>query len=508
MTPSLQTHDTLPQPDMALGHGRFKSAPWKTALLATATILVFGLAFRCDALLLAILVLWSSALCFLCAKFDRHGFFVLFLCAFFVFLVGAQTMKEFFGTQMYFDYDDRTYAHLNISVLLSLACLLVGYGTVFALKKRHSLSVPALQPPPPAEKNEWFKRITKISFFALSIPWFLLLAEQSLTAQKGAYVDYYSFTSRLPSFVTTLAFMCPFSFCAFLGAFPTKREARLPMLLVLAYAFTSLLIGRRMYFVTNILLLLGYALCRNFDKSEREIWISKKQIVALLCVIPVLLVFLYSYRYIRYGQQVAASGFWEALLGFFAQQGYSANLIPLGKLFEAQLPDELYSFFDSVRLWRLSPLTQILTGQDFQSYYTGSRAHLAIYSGSYARAISYLCMHQAYMAGYGTGSCYVAELYHDFGYAGICLGNCFLGALFAWFVAPLRERWLRNAIGLSMFQRFLMLPRYNFDNVYYFLYSPSFWLYIGLVYVLVAYMVSRGTHRRSTPLPSRSSPLP
>lgn len=315
MDSSVQAHDTLPR---------------VAALLATATILLFGLAFRCDALLLAILVLWSSSMCFLGAKFGRHGFFVLFLCAFCVFLVGAQTMKEFFGIRMYMDYNNRTYDHLNFSVLLSLVCLLVGYGSMFSLKERWSFPAPAIQATPRTEKNEWVKYIAKISFFVLCIPWFLLLAEQSLTAQKGAYVDYYSFTSRFPSFVTTLAFMCPFSFCTFLGTFPSKREARLPMALVLTYAFASLLIGRRMYFVSYILLLLGYALYRNSDKSEKEIWLSKKQIAALLCLIPVLLVFLYSYRYIRYGKQVAASGFWEALLGFFAQQGYSANLIPLG----------------------------------------------------------------------------------------------------------------------------------------------------------------------------------
>lgn len=493
MKPSLQARDALPR---------------MAALIASATILLFGLAFRCDCLLLAILVLWASSMCFLCAKLDRHGFFALFLCAFFVFLVGAQTMKEFFGIRMYWDYDGPTYAHLNFSVLLSLACLLVGYGTVYFQKMRWSLPATAIQAPPRAEKNEWVKYISKISFFVLCIPWFLLLAEQSLTAQKGSYVDYYSFTSRFPAFVTTLAFMCPFSFCTFLGTFPSKREARLPMALVVVYAFASLLIGRRMYFVSYILLLLGYALYRNSDKSEKEVWLSKKQIAALLCLIPLLLVFLYSYRYIRYGKQVAASGFWEALLGFFAQQGYSANLIPLGKLFETQLPDDLYSFFDTVRLWRLSPIPQILTGQDFLPYYTGSRAHLAIYSGSYARIISLLCMPQAYMAGYGTGSCYVAELYHDFGYPGICIGNCFLGALFAWFVAPARERWLRNAIGLAMFPRFLMLPRYNFDNVCYFLLSPSFWLYIGLISVLVDEMLALGTTRQSTSPPSRNLPLP
>ena len=434
-----------------------------------------------------------------CLKnYHDNIFFMFFLVAFFVFLMGGQVTHEFFGIALSDTYTKSEYNYLNFAVFLSLS----GLGTGFLLSK---LGTGSGTPKPPKEEktvpislikeNGIFENVTLWSFYALVIPWFLMLIEQGMVVQGGSYLDYYSYRSRLPRAIYYLSNMCPYALCFFLAAMPAKKKARIPMLLVLIYAAMSLFIGRRMFFVVYILLILSYCIFRNIKAKDRkeEVWLTRRQIVLMILLLPVLLVFLYSYRYFRYGKQSDADNFFEAFLGFFAQQGYTANLIPLEHRYHSMLPNDFFSFYDTIKAVRQSFFVKNIMGLDFTYYYSGSREFMAQHSGSFARAISLKVMGGKYLYGYGTGSCYIAELLHDFSFWGVAIGNLIYGFFIGKLMTLKRTgAALGNGVALTMYMRLLMTPRYNFDYPFATILTGGFWLYLAALFIvcLVARAIS------------------
>ncbi len=59
--------------------------------------------------------------------------------------------------------------------------------------------------------------------------------------------------------------------------------------------------------------------------------------------------------------------------------------------------------------------------------YNGNSIENALYGHSLAHRLSYLEYGDYYLQGHGVGSCYIAELYHDFGVIGVMAGNYIYG---------------------------------------------------------------------------------
>ena len=242
----------------------------------------------------------------------------------------------------------------------------------------------------------------------------------------------------------------------------------------------TLLVGRRIIFIANALLFLGYLILRN---SENESWINRKALVFIVFIMPLSIVGLYAMKYVRYGYDVEADSLLSAFLGFFRQQGFTANLIMLGKRYEENLTSDCYSLYDIIRFFRINHITRYLLRLDYIGRYTGSRENLALESGSFARIISYTVVRARYLFGYGMGSCYIAELYHDLGYAGIVIGSLIYG-FFLRTVSCLGNSAIKNMIYLKMFHNFLMAPRYCYDYPFFLVFSISLWIYIAVVFLL------------------------
>ena len=471
---------------------KLKISVVKFAIMSLLVVLITvgGIVKECNTWLVLTLTLFTIMVCVLSNDFASHIFFILFLSAFFVFLVGGQMVQDYFDIPMSHTYSESDYNYLNFAVFISLFLLMIGY--IVGRSRKHGNESRSWKIEKSLEKNsDVIKWLAKISFFILMVPWFIILAEQCIVVQSSGYLDLYTFESVFPSTFQDVADMCPFALCLFLATFPSKVEAKWPIRIVIAYAVISLLIGRRLYFVLYLLLLVGYCLMRTYSRYDDEIWVSRKQIILGVILLPFVIIFLYAYKYLRFGNEVEAQTFLSAFGSFFSQQGYSANLIPLGRINDSKLGNDLYSFYSTIRFLRLNPITRYVIGLNFIDYYRGSREHLALYSGSYARMISLLTMRVAYLAGYGTGSCYVAELYHDFGYPGIVLGNFFYGFILGRVVRMNKNHIFTNMLALIIFRNLLMAPRYNFDNPFSFLLKIYFWFY-----VIIIYFVSKQIRKR------------
>lgn len=439
---------------------------------------IVAILLQCDFWLYSSISVFVTIICVFSIDFKNNIYFVLFLLSFFTFLMGGQLANALFGYRMTYVNSDEDYSFLSKIILLSLMSLSIGYiigGRLFTPRKEKQYLNDSVK-----EKN--YRIISKMLFYIFAIPWFSVLMEQVIIVRSLSYADYYTFQSQLPFVFDFLSDACPFVFCFFLGTFPSKKEAKWPMLIVAAYAGISMFTGRRLYFVTYFLLLITYLLVRN--KEGNELWITKRQILFIVVAIPVLIVFLYSYRYIRYGLAVQTESFFDSFVGFFAQQGYSANLIVTSKNYASIIPDHPYSFAQTIRFVRMNPFTRYVLGLDYSQLYAKTSAYSALNGGSFASLMSYLLMPTGYAKGLGTGTCYIAELYTDGGVLGVFLGNFIYGVIIKRIISLKKNRFFGNAIALYMFWNFLISPRYNYDRPFASFLSVSFIFTIITIFLL------------------------
>lgn len=86
-----------------------------------------------------------------------------------------------------------------------------------------------------------------------------------------------------------------------------------------------------------------------------------------------------------------------------------------------------------------------------------------MYGGSFTHTLGYTVMNSAYLAGRGTGSSYIAELYQDFGYTGIILGNILYSFLLARITKNEdNDSLLKKSIKFMIITQLLWAPRGSF----------------------------------------------
>lgn len=65
-------------------------------------------------------------------------------------------------------------------------------------------------------------------------------------------------------------------FIYFCQHYQKKKDAKVPIMLYILYAFLSLGTGRRVNFITSLLIIFAYAMCRNKIKPGEKPWIGKR----------------------------------------------------------------------------------------------------------------------------------------------------------------------------------------------------------------------------------------
>ena len=96
--------------------------------------------------------------------------------------------------------------------------------------------------------------------------------------------------------------------------------------------------------------------------------------------------------------------------------------------------------------------------------------------------ISYFIDSEAYLNGHGYGSSYIAELYIDFKYWGVIVGNLFLGAYMAIFYKIYKKSYILSACLLLSYNIMLFIPRAEFD--YIITYVLNFTAILGMIIIV------------------------
>lgn len=426
----------------------------KVSIIAVVLAAVF-FASGANVFLCIAILLWVLSLTYLILKgLEKSIVCVCFLLSFFVFLMGREILFSFFDLKLYYRY--LATPHINNHTFFCLTLSIMGLMSGFLLSKAF------INPRNELYTNNHIIRLRRISkwvfcFFLIPSSLSLLISIRTVMTY-GYYASYIAGSNRVPSIVSLLSNMESMPFFIFLSTTPSKKEARPFILTYLTYNSLILLTGKRFQTVSFVMIIVIYLFLRN---NIEERWIEKKHIVLGVILIPFALVFLAVYDSIRAGKEASFTSFGLSLMDFFDQIGGSVNVIKRELFYEERLSKEkLYSFSGIYSLVFENKITTSLFGIQV---YEGNSIEHALNGHSLSHILSWYDYKERYLSGHGVGSCYIAELYHDFGYFGVVLGSVLYGAVLKQINNMPFQKPYYCAVLFSMLHSLLLAPRGGFD---------------------------------------------
>lgn len=461
-----------------------------------------SLLLNVDFMYLVALNLWIVSMIYAIDQLKNRSLYFIFLISFFTFLMGGHFCYEYLGMEIKYYFGDEYYFHSNLCLAISLLFILMGVFFSEHAVFRKKTSAENIRNNMTAVREDSYELcqdvvIRKSSlylFLGTYIFWIYTIVDKISFVLANSYKAYYTeYESSAPFVVKAIAAMTPYFFYLFLATLPSKKECRFPILLYGLYAILSLLTGRRSNFMIAVLFILLYVIFRHYRNKEEE-WIKKKYVILGLMCIPLLAIFLQARSFLREGNAVNQS--WKELFfGFFQQQGFSSSIIRLEKYYESSLrSDAFYSLFGIVKTFRTNSIIKLIFNPQYDFSYLHNSVEFATRGNSLSNALSYKVL-WSYLSGTGLGTCYIAELYHDFGYIGIFIGNFIYGSIM--FIInkiwnqPYKHTAWGIAIGFSMVESFIKAPRWNFDIIFQYFLDLGMWMAFLAVFIMTALLRMR-----------------
>ena len=394
-------------------------------------------------------ILLLSFVCFfafLLMDYNKNIFLICFLICFFVFLLGRPIAYEIFGLSKshVYNINKTTRNYMYMCLTISLYSVIVGYHIKSKIKLKlyeHNNQ---------ESKRVFIESLNKVTKTLSIFTLIVLIIEnifRLIIIKRVGYTNSYAldFNYGLPYGLHYLAEVAPIAFSFFLATLPKKRNAILPIILFCASNLIMAISGNRFEIIAGGLLLLIYFLWRNAYNDET--WISKKQIVLIIALIPFIVLILQYMIYWRSGNEIDTSI--NPFVNFLYGVGGSSDLI--GVTYETRDlfldSNTLYSFGNIWRSFNGNIISKLI---GFGVSYKAQTPLNALYGHSLSAALTYALYPENYLAGYGLGGCYIAELLHDFSICGVVMGNLVLGIIIATFSSLKGNRVFNNFMSIYL----------------------------------------------------------
>ena len=274
---------------------------------------------------------------------------------------------------------------------------------------------------------------------------------------------YYSdFQTPLPYAVRWISQVSTILFYFYLGTLPDKRNAKVPCFLYLLVGVVALLYGQRNVLVIRTLIIICYCFVRNRHVNEKETWISQKQIVVLVALIPVAVMFMSFWNSYRFDNQYESKGLVDSVIEGLLEQGHDISILDYEYELGDMLQDKPYAIGGIIGLLRNNILSRLLGFSPVPTQQ--NTVDMAINGYSYCGALMYFQNRNGYLMGFGIGSCYLAELFDTFGFAGVLFGSILYGLILKKLTTFELKGFIANGFALAMFQNLLMAPRAMLDG--------------------------------------------
>lgn len=343
---------------------------------------------------------------------------LLFYFSFFIFLMGRMFMDIFIYGYVTFNFNHKISIHILVCLYISILFLRIG-GDLLKIKKKKVSEFIGNNIIKSRMKN-----ISRIIFYFAFIATIPIVIEEYLFIIDNSYGELYtSFQSKLPAIIRIISNMRTISVFIFLGCFPTKKEVKLPIILILFSGILLMFTGDRTNLSQAILIIILYFGIRQAMNPEEQ-WIKVKHLFFGIIIIPFFLAFMSFYVYLREGFDTNEVTFLSQFVRFFRSLGRSVDVIGYEKLYENELPINLYSISNIINYLKYNHITELLFNMQMPQQHT---VQFAIEGYSFMHSLTYLIDPTLYLNGHGAGSSYIAEVYFDFGYIGIMFINIIYG---------------------------------------------------------------------------------
>ena len=423
-------------------------------LLSIFVFLTGSLLLDKDIILIALIIIWCFSL--ICYK-DRNNIMMFaFLITFSTFLMGTIFVYLFDETNYLFvDNTEAAIVHTYQCLYISLFSLFCGHELAKHIGNGTNKSINLEKR---SRKQIYIRNMSKYVFMLTAICSVMVSGEKILFyISTGDYSAYYtSFISILPELIRKLAEVNIFAFFIYVATLPTPKDSKSVFLIYLFIGFLGLLYGQRNQIILSLLFIMLYCVIyENRIKKPYSI-ISKKYYFLAILLLPLLMLFLDFFMYFREGRVYEFMSVFKSIENLINNLGRSVNIIAYGYDLKFNFPvNKIYSLGGIVDFFTKNIFMQVLLGTEI---YHGQTIEMALYGNSFGQTITYMINSSAYLNGAGFGSCYIAEAYHDFGYAGVCFFNIIYG-----FILTKINKLQSNSI---------MVNTMMFMSLYYILYAP------------------------------------
>lgn len=444
-------------------------------ILMSVIMFVVGFIFKQQNMgVIAITILWLYNILYGLKNTKQRFLFIIINLMLFTFLIGRPFINVF-NDEPGWEFSKNIEWKALLSILISEMFLLIGHRIAekFECFKQHT-----------KERDNNKRTIQKVLFII-----FIVTAVASLYIEFVTYinlkdVDYLSVytnqTIKFPFVIRIIATLFSYSVFAYLATMPSKKESLIVLTVYLLMGIPAFLLGSRNALILKILFAMIYIFIRHVLDENREIWISKKIKIITIIMIPLVIIFLGAYNYIRSDEEIPNSNPLSIFVDFFYKQGTTFYTVCQGFEHEDYLRKQSnvisYTLGDIIDYVIHNTISQQIFGtEDLES---GNSIKMVELSNSMAHRLSYIVLgEESYLSGHGRGTSYIIEVYMDAGMIGVAFYNLILGMYLYSVINLLKTReFISRYIILSSLSQLFLLPRYSASGFMSFIVTPQFWI--------------------------------
>jgi len=427
-----------------------------------------------------VFLLWFDAIVYCWFSLRERALLAGFLVSFFVFLLGRQVLINVFKYRIEVN-DPKGEIHLQLSLAIALASLLIFYIIVEKMSKKPVFPVGNLQN---SARGRSITSAASVVFFVSLAVAFLSVSVRALFVLRYGYVakniEYYS--AYLPSHpiwyvADKVEQIANVSFWILLGSLPPKRTMRIAIPLYLLYLTSTLVTGQRTIFTTGCMAI-GIYLISRYGLSENRQKTGIKYILLAIVAIPLvtlLLSWVANWRGLGGGGDTPI----QRMLNFVYDQGVSSRVIYNAYVNHDSLPTNLNPLLE----WTRTGWVARLLGYTVNA---GNTVDHALDGSSFTHALGYTILPDSYLQGDAPGTSFVAEFYFQGGFPLLVIGCGVLAFLLQRCCQLDPKRPVLTGIKIAVMPTLLFMPRGAVSSPLTFWLAPSTLATVGFVVLLSA----------------------
>lgn len=429
--------------------------------------------------IISIMFIWVMNISWGMANIKRRYIFLGMNLMIFVFILSRPIISTFRMDEWWYFSIETVWKSLN-TILISLLAILAGGITAEKIKFKNK----------DEEIKQYNNKIVKICMYIMLgitfIIYFGTEINKYLIFKNVDYANIYINNGiQYPMIIRILASLYGYVTICILAMFPKKRETIIILSLYIISAIPLFLLGSRNDIVLKCVVAIVYYLFRYYYYPNNEKWIEKQHKIAALIVIPIAIIGLGAYNYIRDDKKVENISPINMFVDFFYKQGTTFDTICQGFENEEKLKNQehviSYTFGDFIDYILHSTISQKIFKTD--SLGSGNSIKMATESNSMAHHLSYIVLGDSYLNGHGRGTSFLIEVYMDFGIIGVVIYGFVLGMLLILILKLCSSRYIiLRYIAFTMLTNIWLLPRYSAIGFLDFIIVPQFWIVIIMLY--------------------------